>query len=50
MLSLVGPSLEVDCFFPEGMRIVYKGALSRRVHVLTAWSSLDQYLSTDSTV
>ena len=28
----------------------YRGALSRRVHVLTAWSSLDQYLSTDSTV
>ena len=28
----------------------YGGALSRRVHVLTAWSSLDQYLITDSTV
>ena len=41
---------QMDCFSPEGMRIVYKGALSRRVHVLTAWSSLDQYLITDSTV
>ena len=28
----------------------YRGALSRRVHVHTAWSSLDQYLITDSTV
>ena len=47
----VSPSLKCGLFFPpDGMRIVYEGALSRRVHVLTAWSSLDQYLSTDSTV
>ena len=36
----------VDCF----SRIKYEGALSRRVHVHTAWSSLDQYPHTDSTV
>ena len=47
----VGPSLRYGLFFPlDGMRIVYQGAFSRRVHVFTAWSSLDQYLSTDSTV
>ena len=47
----VSPSLKCGLFSPpDGMRIVYEGALSRRVHVLTAWSSLDQYLSTDSTV
>ena len=36
----------VDCF----SLIEYEGALSRRVHVHTAWSSLDQYPNTDSTV
>ena len=36
----------VDCF----SLIEYEGALSRRVHVHTAWSSLDQYLNTDSTL
>ena len=36
----------VDCF----SRIEYEGSLSRRVHVHTAWSSLDQYPNTDSTV
>ena len=41
----VSPSLKCGLFFPPD-----EGALSRRVHVLTAWSSLDQYLSTDSTV
>ena len=50
MFGFVSPSLKCGLFFPEGMRIVYDGALSRRVHVPTAWSSLDQYLSTDSTV
>ena len=50
-VAVFSPSPECGLFFPsEGMRIVYKGALSRRVHVLTAWSSLDQYRSTDSTV
>ena len=50
-VAVFSPSPECGLFFPsEGMRIVYKGALSRRVHVLTAWSSLDQYLITDSTV
>ena len=28
----------------------YRGALSRRVHVHTTWSSLDQFRNTDSTV
>ena len=49
--------LYVKCHQPiaEGWTVFhhesgYGGALSRRVHVLTAWSSLDQYLITDSTV
>ena len=49
--------LYVKCHQPiaEGWTIFnhesgYRGALSRRVHVHTAWSSLDQYLNTDSTV
>ena len=34
MLSIVSPSPYMDCFSPpEGMRIDYEGALSRRVHV-----------------
>ena len=50
-VTIVSPSPTDGLFSsPEGMGIVYEGALSRRVHVLTAWSSLDQYLSTDSTV
>ena len=49
--------LYVKCHQPiaEGWTVFhhesgYRGALSRRVHVITAWSSLDQYLITDSTV
>ena len=49
--------LYVKCYQPiaEGLTVFhhasgYRGALSRRVHVHTAWSSLDQYLITDSTV
>ena len=49
--------LYVKCHQPiaEGWTVFhheagYRGALSRRVHLLTAWSSLDQYLITESTV
>ena len=49
--------LYVKCHQPiaEGWTVFhhesgYRGTLSRRVHVLTAWSSLDQYLITYSTV
>ena len=36
MLRVVSPSLKYGLFFPpEGMRIGYEGALSRRVHALT---------------
>ena len=49
--------LYVKCHQPiaEGWTVFhhesgYRGALSRRVHILTTWSSLDQYLITDSTV
>ena len=36
MLSVVSPSPSYGLFFPpEGMRIDYEGALSRRLHVLT---------------
>ena len=43
MLLLVSPSLKCGLFFPpDGMRIDYEGALSRRLHVLTygpAWTN-----------
>ena len=49
--------LYVKCHQPiaEGWTVFhhesgYRGALGRRVHVITAWSSLDQYLITDSAV
>ena len=49
--------LYVKCHQPiaEGWTVFhhesgYRGALSRRVRVHTAWSSLDRYLITDSTV
>ena len=49
--------LYVKCHQPitEGWTVFhhesgYRSALSRRVHILKAWSSLDQYLITDSTV
>ena len=51
MLRLSAHHRRMDCLFPlVDCETDYKGASSRRVHVLTAWSSLDQYLSTDSTV
>ena len=37
----------VDCFSPDGMRIDYEGALSRRVHVYTqgpAWTSTELHI------
>ena len=51
-VATVSPSPIDGLFFfsPEGMRIDYEGALSRRILVHTAWSSLDQYLRTDSSV
>ena len=48
MLSVISPIAEGWTVFHHESG--YRGALSRRVHILTAWSSLDQYLITDSTV
>ena len=51
MLRIVSPSVPMDCFSPpEGMRIRIRRRLESPCTSSYIWSSLDQYLSTDSSV